>query len=431
LLDVKIQQSAERDRHYFMKKLCILIVGGAIFCWLGAQPPNSAKLRWTHFTIDDPLPGTSWGTAGIPLADLDGDGDLDCAISRDEAGDTHGFWWYERKSDSVWVRHLINDSPNIFQGLGAAALDVDHDGWPDLVFDQVWFKNPGTLREKPNSKWEVHVYDHTRHEVHDIISADINGNGWKDIVTFNGDRLLWYDTSHSLAVTTVVKGIGNSEGGVAPHGAGDIDGDGDIDLVTIGKWYANPGNGVGTWVAHDWPHLAISNPTYGPSMRSWVADVDGDGKNDIVYSDCDTGYGHVYWVRNEDKGMHWTRYKLPDPPTSPDNVAGIGSWHSLGVADFNGDGKLDIFAGEQEDPDNWHNGKLPMKPKGLKPRGVIWINSGTKLPTFVPHVINEGNPGWHDASIGDVDGDGDVDIVSKIWNKDGPTYHADYWRNDT
>jgi hypothetical protein len=34
-------------------------------------------------------------------------------------------------------------------------------------------------------------------------------------------------------------------------------------------------------------------------------------------------------------------------------------------------------------------------------------------------------------SVGDVDGDGDDDLVSKIWNADGPTYHADYWRNDT
>ena len=262
-------------------------------------------------------------------------------------------------------------------------------------------------------------------------AADINGDGWQDIVTYNGDKLLRYDTSHSLAVTTVVQGIGNHEGGVAPRGAGDIDGDGDIDLAIGGKWFANPGNGVGEWFAHDWPYSSIPNATYGPSIRSWVVDLDGDGDNDIVYSDCDTGSSHVYWVRNEGGGTNWTKFQLTDPPTSLGSVPRTGSFHSLGVADFNGDGRLDIFAGEQEDPDDWGGVLLPMKPHGLKERGVIWINLGSNPPTFIPDVIQEDNPGWHDACIGDVDGDGDIDIVSKIWNKDGPTYHADYWRNDS
>ncbi len=45
-------------------------------------------------------------------------------------------------------------------------------------------------------------------------------------------------------------------------------------------------------------------------------------------------------------------------------------------------------------------------------------------------MIHVDNPGWHDAVVFDVDRDGDVDIVSKVWNADGPTYHVDYWRND-
>lgn len=74
---------------------------------------------------------------------------------------------------------------------------------------------------------------------------------------------------------------------------------------------------------------------------------------------------------------------------------------------------------------------MPKRPKGLKERGVIWMHSGSKPPVFAPQVIPEDNPGWHDACRSDMEGDGDIDIVSKIWNKDGSAYHADYWRNDT
>jgi FG-GAP-like repeat len=404
--------------------------GAAIcFCFFSLAS-SAAELKWTHFTIEDPLPGNGAGTAGIPLADLDRDGDLDAALSRAENGDAHGFWWYERKSDSVWVQHLINDSINIMQGLGAAALDVDNDGWTDLVFDQAWFRNPGTLRKNPDSLWEAQDYEHSGHEVHDIIAADINGDGRQDIVTFDGNKLLWYDTAHSLAVTLVAQGIGH-HGGIAPHGAGDMDGDGDTDLVITGSWFENRGKEKGKWIRHPWPYLPIPKACYGISIRSWVVDLDGEGDNDIVYRDCDTGFGHLCWARNEGKGQAWTRFPLADPPTSRENVPGTGSWHSLGVADFNGDGRPDIFSGEQEDPKCWAAGGLTMKPQGLKPRGVIWVNCGANPPIFAPQIIHEGNPGWHDVCIGDLDGDGDVDIVSKIWCKDGPTDHADYWRNDT
>jgi FG-GAP-like repeat len=396
-------------------------------CWLTVASLSAGELRFRHFTIANPLPGTAWGTAGIPLADLDGDGDLDAALSR---RDVHGFWWYERRSDAEWVQHLICDSDQVKQSLGATALDVDQDGWTDLVFSFVWFKNPGTLREHPDAVWPRFPFPG---DGHDLLPADVNGDGRPDIVTFDGKEVVWFDTARSLARHVVAQGIGH-HGGLTPRGVGDLDGDGDLDLVIAGFWFENPGPGNGTWPRHSWPHLKIPNASYGTSIRSWVTDLDGDGALDIVYSDCDTGSGHVYWVKNLGGGRNWTRSQLPDPPTEPGNVPGTGSWHSLGVADFDGDGDLDVFAGEQEDPDAYmvSSGKLPMKPKGLKERGVIWIHSGPKRsPTFTPQVIQVDNPGWHDASLGDVDGDGDVDIVSKIWNKDGPAYHADYWRNDT
>ncbi len=379
--------------------------------------------KWTHFTIDCPLPGTGWGTAGPSLADYDGDGDLDIALSRRA---TKTAFWYERVSDSIWIPHIIGSSNSLSTALGNVALDVNHDGFFDVVINQVWFENPGCLDENPDAPWSAHSFEGGGH---DIIAADINGDGKDDIVADLG--MAWFDTANGLKKSLIYNGL-EYHGCIAPKGVGDLDNDGDVDLVVPGHWFANPGEGKGEWKRHDWPHKSIPNASYGTSIRSWVEDLNGDGWKDILYSDCDTGWGHVYWVENHVKDGAWISHPLDDPPTLPGDVPGTGSFHSLGVADFDGDGDLDIFAGEQEDPSDMKGaGTIPMKPAGLKERGIIWENIGSvKNPSFHPVVIQIDNPGWHDIALGDVDGDGDIDIVNKIWNKDGAAYHADYWRND-
>ncbi len=396
---------------------------GVISGMVVASENSAGGFKWTHFTIGAPLPGSAWGTGGTPLADFDGDGDLDIVLSRRE---TQTAYWFERKTDAQWVRHIVGNSEGLANCLGATELDINRDGLMDVVLSQVWFENPGNLAKSPDTPWPAHAF---AGRGHDIIAADINGDGHPDIVTYGGQTISWFDTSAEMKQTDIGAGQEN-HGGTAPRGADDLDADGDVDVVIPGYWFANPGKGYGNWVRHEWPHLAVKNASYGTSSRTWIIDIDADGHNDIIYSDCDTGLSHVYIVRNLGKGMKWKREQLQDPPTEPGDVPGTGSFHSLGVADFDGDGDPDIFAGEQEDPDTYmeSQGKIAMKPRGLKERGVIWRNQDGE---FVPVVIHRDNPGWHDAVLGDVDGDGDIDIVTKIWNKDGQTYHADFWRNDT
>ena len=388
----------------------------------GAEIGGDMK-KWKHIYIANPMPGEGYGAGGPALADFDGDGDLDTMVSRRS---TEGAYWYERIDDETWIEHEVGSAPSLKQALGMVAVDIDHDGNPDVATNKVWFRNPGNLAENPDAKWEKNEYEGGGH---DVVAGDIDGDGWDDVVADIGAS--WFPTPSMEKIDT--GGEGDYHGGPAPKGVGDLDGDGDNDIVQPGRWLENPGDGRGTWKKHEWAHEPIPNATYGTSTRSWVTDVNNDGKNDIVYSDCDTSDSHVYWVENKGKGDEWERHKLPDPPSAPGSTPGTGSFHSLGVADFDNDGDLDIFAGEQEDATTHlvKQGKLPMKRAGMIERGVIWENVGSSTdPEFEPVVFHVDNPGFHEAMIGDVDGDGDMDIVSKIWNKDSPAYTLNYWRND-
>ena len=290
---------AKSRRAFCAKRLWLIVLLAHMATSAAARMAVAGPPAWTHFFIDSRLPGESWGTAGIPLADLDGDGDLDAALSRRDA---QVFVWYERVTDAKWERHVVSENPDLQQGLGAAALDLNNDAWPDLVFSHVWFENPGSLRDHPEANWPTHPLAGGGH---DILAADLNGDRREDVVIFDGESLAWFDSADSLQRHPVADNLGH-HGGVTPHGAGDLDGDGDLDLVIAGAWWQNPNGRPSAWQRRPWPYRPIPGASYGTSIRSWVADVDADGRQDIVYCDCDTGSGHVHWVRNLGAGLQWS-----------------------------------------------------------------------------------------------------------------------------
>src|SRR6185503_8822338 len=109
--------------------------------------------------------------------------------------------------------------------LGLAALDVDGDSWLDLVCSGVWFRNPGNPRD---GKWERIEFATNAAGAHDILAADIDGDGRKDIVMMGDERtslnsLSWFtippDPRQPWERHSVGPGI---HGAITPAGVGDI-----------------------------------------------------------------------------------------------------------------------------------------------------------------------------------------------------------------
>jgi hypothetical protein len=153
-----------------------------------------------------------------------------------------------------------------------------------------------------------------------------------------------------------------------------------------------------------------------------VVDWDHDGDNDIVMVVGDQVDSRGVWLENNGQSNPQFQVHLL-PMTAPGRR---GSFHSLAVADFDLDGDLDIFTMEQEDD--------TILPLDATPKGYLWENLGAGV--FKERVVFDQKLGGHDALLGDVDQDGDLDICFKVWaswdqNGNGGNAHAGFLENLT
>lgn len=318
------------------------------------------------------------------LADMDNDGDLDWVVGEAPHGNTSNLWWWEYKSANEWVRHEMGKANS---DVGGDCYDVNGDGWMDFWGGSVLF-----LNQKDGS--------FSRHEVgtifsHDSQFADVDGDENIDGIA-NSDTygLVWYSipddptqswTEHMIQPAEIHR----IHGGVSPNAVGDMDGDGDHDVVTGQAWYRNlDGKGL------EWEEVKNIEfgevHTYGIALKTWVIDLDEDGDNDFVQAEADNPDSRVAWFENDGSG-NWTAHIIKDKGDGQD-------FHSLVVADFDQDGDVDICSG---------GGPLSTGPH------KIYIWEQVKNQEWVEHVI--GNLPCHEAVGGDVDRDGDIDICTKPW----------------
>ncbi len=340
-----------------------------------------------------------------------------------------------------------------------AAADLNADGLPDLVVANAADNTVSVLINKTSPGAATFAFSaqqdfHTGNKPSALAIRDLNGDGLKDVIAANA-----VDGTLSVLLNTTLPGAATpafasqqtfaTGGGPASLAVGDLNGDGQPDLVVADNVVnANTISVLlNTTALLDTNSVAGVGDTIFPftsrSQSVAVGDLNNDGKPDLVITPLAGGRSVSVYLNTTLPGSAMPTFSGP-------TIFATGQILTyVTLVDFNGDGKLDIFAGNQNGTLAWlanytpNGGAVPqfqLQPTystGVpanrletadingdgKPDFIIFTGGSTEvllngtapgsfIPTFENNIQTFAVPnGGVAGTVADVNGDGRADLI--------------------
>lgn len=265
------------------------------------------------------------GARAVAAGDLDNDGDMDLAVAALASNQVR----WEENTPAGWVSRSL--SPALNGAFGVAIADLDGDGDNDILAagetagSVVFWRNGW-----PSFNSFTQVSVGSLSGARGVAAGDVDRDGDIDVVGAGvGDDIALF-TNNGPATSFVRTFVTTTFNRAQSVDLADVDGDGDLDILAAG----NTADEVAWWQnsAGTWTKRTISGATLDGAFSVLAADVDQDGDIDAV-STSESDDKLTYWSNTSGDGLTW----------SGTNLSFLNQPQFAEVADFDGDGDLDIL----------------------------------------------------------------------------------------
>ncbi|OFY36131.1 MAG: hypothetical protein A2W91_04925 [Bacteroidetes bacterium GWF2_38_335] len=332
--------------------------------------------------------GTTDGARSVYSADIDGDSDLDVITA---SYNDDKIAWYENidGQGTFGVQKIITLSATGANSV--CSVDIDGDGDFDVLSSSsmdnkiTWYENTdgfGTFST-------THVICNTVNNPQSVFFADIDGDSDMDVLSASAgdDKIAWYENTDGAGTFGPQIIISTNANGATSVYSADIDLDGDMDVLSASvadnkiAWYENT-NGTGTFGIQ----RVITTSAY-TAYSVCCADIDGDGDLDVLSASATTYDNRVAWYENTDGAGSFG-------PQQIISVIAYGS-NSVYYADIDNDDDIDVLSSSFWD------------------KKIAWYENTDGAGTFgVQQIISENADGAYSVFCADIDNDGDIDVFS-------------------
>jgi hypothetical protein len=310
---------------------------------------NDGRGRFSNASTQ--LPRAMHDSEDVAFADFDGDGDLDLVlVSEDDRKDE---LYLNELTGNDGTGRFVDASDRLLPDDVSNALvviDLNGDGAPDILTGNIGIDRAlindgsGRFRDETETRWPQSTAES---RTQDLEAFDADADGDLDVAVANEGQNQLYRNDDGVLVDVTAERLPSESDESREVRAADFDGDGDLDLVVANVQFLfdeperdalwlNDGNGSFSAAPANWA------PTTGDDSNFTVQalDVDGDADVDIIAPNTvfRRAAGDYRVLLNDGNARFTIAARDAVLPRAVD-----GNGFDIEVADFDGDGRTDLF----------------------------------------------------------------------------------------